>query len=138
VLAPGSSDEADGSLHRALYYQHIYGSDAPAAAAAAAAANAHSSSSSRRNGDSYVGRRGPGGGGSGGGSSSYRWLEDAITEWQTSQGHMVVADALGPAAAVGHGGPSGGHLGGYTPQQVEEVKLVLRLLPVFCTTVLYW
>jgi hypothetical protein len=136
VLAPGSSDEADGSLHRALYYQQVYGSDAPAAAAAA---NAHSSSSSRRNGDSFVGRRGSGGGGSGGGSSSsYRWLEDAITEWQTSQGHMVVAEAVGAAPAPGHGGQSGGHLGGYTPQQVEEVKLVLRLLPVFFTTVLYW
>jgi hypothetical protein len=137
VLAPGSSDEADGSLHRALYYQHMYGSDAPAAAAAAAAAaaNAHGGSSSRRNGDSFVGRRGSGGG-TAASSSSYRWLEDAITEWQTSQGHMVVAEAVGGGGAAGH--QSSGHLGGYTPQQVEEVKLVLRLLPVFFTTVLYW
>lgn len=50
-----------------------------------------------------------------------RWLEDAITEWQTSQGHLVAADNAG-----------------YSPRQVEEVKLVLRLLPVFFTTVLYW
>jgi hypothetical protein len=133
VLAPSSSDDADGSLHRALYYQHMYGNDAPAAAAAA---NAHTSSSSRRHGDSYVGRRGARGGPSG--SSSYRWLEDAITEWQTSQGHMVLAEAAGAGAAAGGGVQSGGHLGGYTPQQVEEVKLVLRLLPVFFTTVLYW
>ena len=53
-----------------------------------------------------------------------RWLEDAITEWQTSQGHLVLA---------GEGSHSG-----YTPQQVEEVKMVLRLLPVFWVTVLYW
>uniref|UniRef100_A0A383WJ92 Major facilitator superfamily (MFS) profile domain-containing protein n=1 Tax=Tetradesmus obliquus TaxID=3088 RepID=A0A383WJ92_TETOB len=139
VLAPGSSDEADGSLHRALYYQHMYGSDAPAAAAAAA--NTLGGSSSRRNGDSYVARRrGSSGGGSTAASSSYRWLEDAITEWQTSQGHMVVAEAVGGGggSSAGHGGQSGVHLGGYTPQQVEEVKLVLRLLPVFFTTVLYW
>lgn len=32
----------------------------------------------------------------------------------------------------------GGGLAGYTPKQVEEVKLVLRLLPIFATTVLYW
>ena len=31
-----------------------------------------------------------------------------------------------------------GGLAGYTPKQVEEVKMVLRLLPVFCATVLYW
>lgn len=31
-----------------------------------------------------------------------------------------------------------GGLAGYTPKQVEEVKLVLRLLPVFAATVLYW
>lgn len=59
-----------------------------------------------------------------------RWLEDAITEWQTSQGQLVVAS--------GASGASGAALGGYTPQQVEEVKLVLRLLPVFFTTVMYW
>jgi hypothetical protein len=53
-----------------------------------------------------------------------RWLEDAITEWQTSQGHLVV---------LGEGG-----VGRYTPQQVEEVKMVLRLLPIFWTTVMYW
>jgi hypothetical protein len=26
----------------------------------------------------------------------------------------------------------------FTPRQVEEVKLVLRLLPIFATTMLYW
>jgi len=55
-------------------------------------------------------------------SMSYRWLEDAVTEWQTSQGQVVTA----------------GGLAGYTPKQVEEVKLVLRLLPIFAATVLYW
>ncbi|KAG1657319.1 hypothetical protein FOA52_008047 [Chlamydomonas sp. UWO 241] len=55
-------------------------------------------------------------------STSYRWLEDAITEWETSQGrHMRV-----------------GGLAGYTPKQVDEVKMVLRLLPVFFCCILYW
>ena len=31
-----------------------------------------------------------------------------------------------------------GSLAGYTPKQVEEVKLVLRLLPIFAATVAYW
>jgi peptide/histidine transporter 3/4 len=56
-------------------------------------------------------------------TKSYRWLEDAITEWETSQGQHVHVEGL-----QGH----------YTPKQVEEVKLVLRLLPVFGATVLYW
>lgn len=56
-------------------------------------------------------------------TKSYRWLEDAITEWETSQGQHVHVEGL-----RGH----------YTPKQVEEVKLVLRLLPVFGATVLYW
>ncbi len=41
---------------------------------------------------------------------------------QTSQGQTMQVEGLA----------------GYTPKQVEEVKLVLRLLPVFATTVLYW
>ena len=53
-----------------------------------------------------------------------RWLEDAITEWQTSQGHLVLFGEAG-----------GAH---YTFQQVEEVKMVLRLLPIFWVTVMYW
>ncbi|GLC42322.1 hypothetical protein PLESTB_000659700 [Pleodorina starrii] len=56
-------------------------------------------------------------------SMSHRWLEDAITDWQTSQGTVMHMDGL-----AGH----------YTPQQVEEVKMVLRLMPVFFTTMLYW
>ncbi|GIL61727.1 hypothetical protein Vafri_16126 [Volvox africanus] len=56
-------------------------------------------------------------------SMSHRWLEDAITDWQTSQGTVMHVDGL-----AGH----------YTPQQVEEVKMVLRLMPVFFTTMLYW
>lgn len=27
---------------------------------------------------------------------------------------------------------------GYTPEQVEEVRMVVRLLPVFFTTIMYW
>ena len=27
---------------------------------------------------------------------------------------------------------------GYTPEQVEEVRMVIRLLPIFLTTILYW
>ena len=56
-------------------------------------------------------------------SMSHRWLEDAITDWQTAQGQRM------------HLGGLAGH---YTPQQVEEVKMVLRLMPVFFTTMLYW
>jgi len=55
--------------------------------------------------------------------ANYRWLEDAITDWQTSQGLRMHASGL-----AGH----------YTPQQVEEVKMVLRLMPIFFTTMLYW
>ncbi|GAX73014.1 hypothetical protein CEUSTIGMA_g466.t1 [Chlamydomonas eustigma] len=55
-------------------------------------------------------------------SSSHKWLEDAITDWETSQGQHIHV----------------GGLAGYTPKQVEEVKMVLRLLPVFAATVMYW
>ena len=35
--------------------------------------------------------------------------------------------------------PSAGlHVPGYSPEQVEEVRLVVRLLPIFFTTILYW
>lgn len=117
-VIPEPCDDSDSSLHRALYYQRsqLYGSGSSSGPAA--------NGSARRHGDSLVGRQGMGS------STSYRWLEDAITEWQTSQGQLVIAHG---AAADGGSG-----LGGYTPQQVEEVKLVLRLLPVFFTTVLYW
>jgi hypothetical protein len=69
--------------------------------------------------------RGGGGGGMkrAGASKSYRWLEDAITEWADSQTHV---DQPAPGQ------------GGYTRKQVEEVKMVLRLLPIFWTTVIYW
>ncbi|KAG2488532.1 hypothetical protein HYH03_012852 [Edaphochlamys debaryana] len=87
--------------------------------------------------DPDSGLSGPGGAGGGPGrryggrdmsvpmspSMSHRWLEDAITDWQTSQGTVMHMDGL-----AGH----------YTPQQVEEVKMVLRLMPVFFTTMLYW
>jgi hypothetical protein len=51
-----------------------------------------------------------------------RWLEDAITEWADSQSHLEHSTEAP----------------GYTRQQVEEVKLVLRLLPIFWTTMVYW
>ncbi|KXZ50431.1 hypothetical protein GPECTOR_16g605 [Gonium pectorale] len=56
-------------------------------------------------------------------SMSHRWLEDAITDWQTSQGTVMHLDGM-----AGH----------YTPQQVEEVKMVLRLMPIFFVTMFYW
>ena len=34
--------------------------------------------------------------------------------------------------------PTGLVVEGYTPEQVEEVRMVVRLLPVFFTTILYW
>eukprot|EP00955_Chlamydomonas_euryale_P078802 363203-Chlamydomonas_euryale.AAC.37 len=55
-------------------------------------------------------------------SMSHKWLDDAITEWHTSQGQHMRIEGLT----------------GYSPQQVEEVKLVLRLLPVFLSSILYW
>lgn len=73
-----------------------------------------------------TGSRQAGAGGRTAASGSFRWLEDAISEWQTSQGQTVLAGGIGR----GHGG--------YTAAQVEEVKLVLRLLPVFVTTIIYW
>jgi peptide/histidine transporter 3/4 len=33
---------------------------------------------------------------------------------------------------------AGLHVPGYSPEQVEEVRLVVRLLPIFFTTILYW
>jgi len=85
-------------------------------------------------------------------TGSFSWLEDAIVEWQTAQGHLAgdshaagaISSSLRPTAAApaASGGVSGsgvaGGAGGYSSQQVEEVKLVLRLLPVFATTVIYW
>lgn len=95
-----------------------------------------------------------GGGVSGGAqrTGSFSWLEDAIVEWQTAQQQLAgdshaaggISSSLrpAPAAPAASGGVSGsgvtGGAGGYSPQQVEEVKLVLRLLPVFATTVIYW
>jgi hypothetical protein len=50
-------------------------------------------------------------------------LSSVHTPWlQTSQGQHIHVDGLA----------------GYTPKQVEEVKMVLRLLPVFAATVMYW
>lgn len=34
--------------------------------------------------------------------------------------------------------PAGLVVEGYTPEQVEEVRMVVRLLPIFFTTILYW
>ena len=31
-----------------------------------------------------------------------------------------------------------GRVGGYTAAQVEEVRMVMRMLPVFFTTILFW
>eukprot|EP00775_Hariotina_reticulata_P008543 gene8543-8726_t len=135
-----AAQDADGSLHRVLYYQRaqMYGltGDSGTSSSSGHGGSGQSSFSSglppkgppgsarltRPTGSLAIKRSGPTA------SSSYRWLEDAITEWQTSQGQLVVAGA----------GASGVTLGGYTPQQVDEVKLVLRLLPVFFTTVMYW
>ncbi|KAK9827526.1 hypothetical protein WJX74_008315 [Apatococcus lobatus] len=47
---------------------------------------------------------------------SYSWLDEACE--QPSQGEWRV--------------------GGYSTAQVEEVRLVLRMLPIFCTTALFW
>ncbi|MEW5301562.1 MAG: hypothetical protein WDW36_004415 [Sanguina aurantia] len=55
-------------------------------------------------------------------SKSFVWMDEAITEWQTSQGVVMHAEGLA----------------GYSPKQVEEVKMVVRLMPVFFTTMLYW
>jgi len=33
---------------------------------------------------------------------------------------------------------AGGGVAGFTAEQVEEVRMVVRMLPVFLTTILYW
>ena len=33
---------------------------------------------------------------------------------------------------------AGGGVAGFTAEQVEEVRMVIRMLPVFLTTILYW
>lgn len=48
---------------------------------------------------------------------SYMWLDNAVKEPNVDAGLVVE---------------------GYTPEQVEEVRMVVRLLPVFFTTILYW
>ena len=35
-------------------------------------------------------------------------------------------------------GNNGGRLGGFSASQVEEVRMVLRLMPIFFTTILFW
>eukprot|EP00878_Enallax_costatus_P010038 GHUV01010477.1.p1 GENE.GHUV01010477.1~~GHUV01010477.1.p1 ORF type:complete len:428 (+),score=155.40 GHUV01010477.1:2685-3968(+) len=100
----------------------LYGQDMPGIRTGSASSTS-SGYGIRRSSDSAMPRR------QAPSSTSYRWLEDAITEWQTSQ-----EGQLSSGADVSRSR----HLGGYTPQQVEEVKMVLRLLPVFCTTALYW
>ena len=35
-------------------------------------------------------------------------------------------------------GSAGGGVAGFTAEQVEEVRMVIRMLPVFLTTILYW
>eukprot|EP00879_Flechtneria_rotunda_P018658 GHRR01019581.1.p1 GENE.GHRR01019581.1~~GHRR01019581.1.p1 ORF type:complete len:740 (+),score=306.24 GHRR01019581.1:672-2891(+) len=139
----GTSEEADSSYHRALLYQRAQQYGLVERSPVGQSSKGLSAVAGDGRPSSYR-QQGSGGGSSRGGlpgprhrssviagsGGSYRWLEDAITEWQTSQRQLVLAGDI-PA-----GGGAG--LGGYTPQQVEEVKLVLRLLPVFFTTVLYW
>ena len=33
---------------------------------------------------------------------------------------------------------AGGGVAGFSAEQVEEVRMVIRMLPVFVTTILYW
>lgn len=33
---------------------------------------------------------------------------------------------------------TGGGLAGFSAEQVEEVRCVIRMLPIFLTTILYW
>ncbi|KAL3151753.1 hypothetical protein ABBQ38_012730 [Trebouxia sp. C0009 RCD-2024] len=50
---------------------------------------------------------------------SYQWLEAACDPEATSP-------------------PETGRVGGYTAAQVEEVRMVMRMLPIFFTTILFW
>ncbi|KAK9791573.1 hypothetical protein WJX73_008951 [Symbiochloris irregularis] len=54
---------------------------------------------------------------------SYEWLQNAVVD------HASLA--------AGEQGQEGG-LAGFTAEQVEEVHAVVRMLPIFFTTVLYW
>ena len=44
---------------------------------------------------------------------------------------------MNPAWGVA-GAPEEGGLAGFSAEQVEEVHAVVRMLPIFFTTVLYW
>ena len=100
------------------------GGDAGALAAALAAPRGAARNGARRGGQ----RRGGGGGGSGSGldghtrrapptgTKSFRWLEDAVTEWADSEGCWA------PAATA-----AGGASGGYTRQQVRAFACSGRL-----------
>ncbi len=34
--------------------------------------------------------------------------------------------------------PGAGAIAGFTMEQVEEVRMVVRMLPIFLTTIFYW
>jgi hypothetical protein len=64
-----------------------------------------------------------------------------VNEWQVWVGILNMNYPAHPRlmqTSQGQHMHMGGGLAGYTPKQVEEVKMVLRLLPIFGTTVLYW
>jgi hypothetical protein len=58
-------------------------------------------------------------------SGSFSWLNKAILE--EAEGGAELERGLLSSA-----------VGAFTPAQVQEVKLVLRLLPIFFTTIFYW
>lgn len=49
---------------------------------------------------------------------SYGWIEDAVADDSEADRQEGLA--------------------GFTPAQVEEVRCVVRMLPIFFTTILYW
>lgn len=58
-------------------------------------------------------------------TGSFRWLNKAIME-EAGEGSEIERGLLRSA------------IGAFTPSQVQEVKLVLRMLPIFFTTIFYW
>ena len=81
--------------------------------------------------------------------SSYQWLSFAETGHDGGNGSGSGNDdgrllplgasssASGAASGDGGGGGSGG-LAGFTRRQVDEVRMVVRMMPVFWTTAFYW
>ena len=77
--------------------------------------------------------------------SSYQWLSFAEMGNENGNGSsnddgglLPLGAAGGSGRGVGGGTGGGSGLAGFTARQVEEVRMVVRMMPVFWTTAFYW